>query len=203
MHCTVFTSPRIGWQSLIYRPPLLLDDGRVLLYLHGAGGFGTGIDGLFDYPDLPSLLRDGLSLTSTVAIPSCPTSGRWQSVQLAAFLDDLEASPGGLSVAYDVLGFSRGGTGAIEFAAAYPHRVRSLAVLAAQVPQRLTASGGTFPALLVHGNSDDKVSVDDAKSLLVALVASGHSCELMLIDAGHYLVDAAVLERVRHWQQRQ
>jgi poly(3-hydroxybutyrate) depolymerase len=201
MQCTVFTSPTIGWQSLIYRPPSLLDDGRVLLYLHGAGGFGTGIEGLLDYPDLPSLLREGLSLTSTVAIPSCPTSGHWQSGQLAAFLDDLEVQLGGLPASYDVLGFSRGGTGAMEFAAAYPHRVRSLATLAARVPHRLTASGGTFPALVVHGKSDDKVPVHDAHTLVAALVASGHPCELMLVDAGHYLVDAAVVQRVVQWQQ--
>ena len=203
MHCTVFTSPTTRWQSLIYQPAPLVDDDRVLLYLHGAGGFGTGIDGLFEFPDLPTMLRDGLSLASTVAIPSCPTSGRWQSVTLAAFLDDLERHLDRASVTYDVLGFSRGGTGGVEFAIAYPQRVRTLVTLAARVPQRLTASGGTFPVLLVHGKADDKVPASDAQTLHAAFAASGHPCELMWIEAGHYLIDAALVQRVVQWQQRQ
>jgi predicted esterase len=187
---------------LLYQPAPLLDNGRVLLYLHGAGGFGSGIEGLFEHPDLPSLLRDGLALNFAVLIPSCPTSGHWQATAIASFLDDFELAHGREGLTYDLLGFSRGGTGAIELTAAFPQRIRTLATLAARAPARLVASGGTFPVLLVHGRSDDKVGLENAATLYGAFTATGHPCERILTDSGHYLIDAQLLERVFAWQRQ-
>ncbi len=202
MQCTVFTSAAVGWQSLVYQPAPSLDDGRVIVYLHGASGFGTGIDGLFEYRDLPSLLRDGMSLTSSVVIPSSPFSGHWQALMLNAYLDDFEQQFALQRVRYDMLGYSRGGTGAIEFATASPQRVRTLATLAARAPARFVACGGSFPVLLVHGGADTRVPPDQATVLLAGFAAAGHPCDLISTQDDHYLVAAPLLERVFAWQQR-
>jgi fermentation-respiration switch protein FrsA (DUF1100 family) len=202
MQCSIFTSVAVQWQSLVYQPPPLIDDGRVILYLHGESGFGTGIEGLFEHPDLPSLLRDGLALPASVVIPSCPVSGYWQPLTLNTFLDEFELQFARSRSRYDVLGYSRGGTGAIEFAAAYPHRVRTLATLAARVPARFVASGGSFPVLLVHGSADTRVTTAQTTTLLAGFTAAGHPCEVLTTSDDHYLVAAPLLQRVFAWQQR-
>jgi hypothetical protein len=76
MHQETFTSSLTDMQALVWSPPSNEDDDRVILYLHGAGGFGTGMAGLYEFPDFPSLLRDGMQLSCRVVIPSCHIGGR-------------------------------------------------------------------------------------------------------------------------------
>jgi pimeloyl-ACP methyl ester carboxylesterase len=202
MHCVVFASSSAQWQSLLYTPAPLADDGRVLLYLHGVGGFGTGIEGLFEYLDLPSLLRDGMSLSSRVLIPSCSTSGRWHAATIAAFLDDFEADAGEPGIRYDVLGYSRGGTGAYQFAHLYPDRLRTLAAMAARVPEPYMASAGRCPVCIVHGENDEWVPPANARRMHEAFKRSERHCDLMITDDDHYLLSAALLQRVFRWQRQ-
>src|SRR5688500_5657445 len=110
--------------ALMWCPDPKRHDDRIVLYLHGAGGFGTGIRGLFEYPDLPGLLRDGLEVRCRVVVPSCHIGEQWQPSIIASFLDDLEAAYGKPRNGYDLLGYSRGGRGAYQFAAANPDRIR-------------------------------------------------------------------------------
>jgi hypothetical protein len=104
-----FDSLSSGMKALVYSPAANFGNKRVVVYLHGSGGFGTGLAGLFQFPDLPSLLRDGMSLTSTVLVPSCHEGEYWRPEIISAFLDDFEHSNGVGGVRYDVVGYSRGG----------------------------------------------------------------------------------------------
>jgi poly(3-hydroxybutyrate) depolymerase len=149
-----FTSGATGMESLIYSPAAHEDDCRVILYLHGSGGFGTGIEGLYEYPDFPSLLRDGMQLTSTVLIPSCHAGEHWQALMISDFLDDFEKAHGRSSIRYDVLGYSRGGIGAFNFAAVYPKRVRSIAVVSTRPVLDMAPRIAGIPILICHGLSD-------------------------------------------------
>ena len=127
-----FDSPPSGMKALIYAPVPLAGGSRVILYLHGSGGFGTGLAGLFLFPDLPTLLRDGMAIPCTVIIPSCHLGEHWQPWVISAFLDDFERSSGLTRVKYDVIGYSRGGTGAFNFAASAPERIRTVVAISAR-----------------------------------------------------------------------
>ena len=182
-----FDSPASGMKALVYSPAAHLDDNRVLLYLHGSGGFGTGLQGLYRYPDLPSLLRDGMTLTSTVIIPSCHEGEHWQPGIISAFLNDFESYNGITAMKYDVVGYSRGGTGAFYFAASAPERVRTIVAISAQSAPDVISKISEIPTLLCHGTRDARVTADESQRMHECLSAAGGSCELILIDGDHFI----------------
>ena len=187
MRCDTFTSRTSGMRGLIYSPSNEDNGGRTLLYLHGRGGFGTGVPGLFEYPDLPRLLREGLQLTSRVVVPSCDVADRWEPSLVNAFLDDLEdAYP--CDGKHDVVGYSRGGSGAYRFAAAFPARVRTLAIISASAIPEIVADIAALPTLICHGIHDPYKPVADARAMHDALRAAGCNCTLELIDGDHFIV---------------
>jgi pimeloyl-ACP methyl ester carboxylesterase len=197
-----FDSLSSGMKALVYSPPANFGNKRVVVYLHGSGGFGTGLAGLFQFPDLPSLLRDGMSLTSTVLIPSCHEGEYWRPEIISAFLDDFEHSNGIGGVKYDVVGYSRGGTGALYFAASAPERVRTIVAISARSAYDIIPKITTIPTLLVHGTTDTRVSADESRRMHQGLCAAGGKCELMLIDGDHFIVaDALTNGSIFDWQR--
>jgi predicted esterase len=182
-----FKSPASGMKALVYSPAANFDDGRILLYLHGSGGFGTGLAGLYNFSDLPGLLRDGMTLTSTVIIPSCHVGDHWQPEILSAFLDDFERSQGLASIEYDVMGYSRGGTGAYYFAASAPKRVRTIVAISARSAPDVISKIAAIPILLYHGTKDLRVAADESRDMHQSLLAAGGASKLMLIDGDHFI----------------
>jgi predicted esterase len=202
MLSTEFDSLSSGMKALVYSPAANFGNNRVVVYLHGSGGFGTGLAGLFQFPDLPSLLRDGMSLTSTVLIPSCHEGEYWRPEIISAFLDDFEHSNGIGGVRYDVVGYSRGGTGALYFAASAPERVRTIVAISARSAYDIIPKITAIPTLFVHGTTDTRVSADESRQMHQDLCAAGGKCELMLIDGDHFVVaDALTNESIFNWQR--
>jgi len=197
-----FDSPTSGMKALVYTPAAATDSNRVILYLHGSGGFGTGLAGLYEYPDLPSLLRDGMPVSCAVLIPSCHLGEHWQPSVLSAFLDDFERSYGLTEIQYDVIGYSRGGTGAFKFAAGAPNRIRTLVAISAQSALDLVDEIAVVPTLLCHGTMDTRVAAEESRVMHQKLCAAGGTCELMLIEGDHFIV-AEVLsnDSVFAWQR--
>jgi predicted esterase len=197
-----FDSLSSGMKALVYSPAANFGNKRVVVYLHGSGGFGTGLAGLFQFPDLPSLLRDGMSLTSTVLIPSCHEGEYWRPEIISAFLDDFEHSNGISGVRYDVVGYSRGGTGALHFAASAPERVRTIVAISTRSACDIIPKITAIPTLLVHGTTDTRVSADESRRMHQGLCAAGGKCELMLIAGDHFIVaDALTNESIFDWQR--
>jgi predicted esterase len=204
MFAAEFESPSSGMNALVYSPAALAvaDSKRVILYLHGLGGFGTGLAGLYQFPDLPSLLRDGMPVSCAVIIPSCPVGEHWRPRVISTFLDDFERSYGLSEVKYDVIGYSRGGTGAFSFAANAPERIRTLVAISArsalEVVDRITG----VPTLLCHGTMDTRVAAEESRLMHQQLCAAGGACELMLVEGDHFIV-AEVLsnDSVFAWQR--
>jgi hypothetical protein len=186
MECKTVTSRTSGMEGLLYSPPRDQDDGRTLLYLHGRGGFGTGIPGLFEYPDLPSLLRGGMDLPCRVLIPSCHVGEHWVPALIADFLDDVDGTS--RSSGYDVVGYSRGGRGAYQFAAAHTQRVRTLAVIATRARPEVVPQITALPTLICHGIHDPYRPLSDARSMHELLLVAGSRCTLELIEGDHFII---------------
>lgn len=188
MRQSVFTSSTSAMEALVWVPSSGPTPTRTLLYLHGAGGFGSGLAGLFEHPDLPSLLRDGLEIDARVVIPSCHLGTQWELAVLCRFLEDLEAAHGRPSQGYDVVGYSRGGRGALAFAAAHPERVRSVASIAGPEVTELLARLTHRPLLFCHGLSDPKTPAAQVRRMHEAVLAQGGNSHLMLVEGDHFIV---------------
>jgi poly(3-hydroxybutyrate) depolymerase len=198
-----FVSSTSGMKALVYSPRTLDDDHRFVLYLHGSGGFGTGLPGLFQYADLPSLLRDGMELASTAIIPSCHTNTYWQPNDISDFLDDFERDRGITRIKYDVVGYSRGGSGAFHFAASAPKRVRTIAAISARAALEVVTQIAGIPTLLCHGIMDARVPADESRRMHRSLCVAGGLCELSLNEGDHF-ISARVLSdnSIFDWQKR-
>jgi predicted esterase len=197
-----FDAPTSGMKALIYAPAALAEGNRVVLYLHGSGGFGTGLAGLLQFPDLPNLLRDGMAISCTVIIPSCHLGEQWQPSVISAFLDDFERSFGLTKVKYDVIGYSRGGTGAFNFAAAAPERIRTLVAISARSALDVVDRIARVPTLLCHGTMDTRVGAEESRLMCQRLRAAGGTCELMLVEGDHFIVTEVLAnDSVFAWQR--
>jgi predicted esterase len=190
----IFTSNSTKMQSLIYFPSAQQNDGRFILYLHGSGGFGTGLAGLYTYSDFPSLLRDGMELTSTILIPSCHTGDSWNPSDVSIFLDDFENAHGLTDIRYDIIGYSRGGRGAYTFAANYPNHVRSIAAVSSRSALNTIEGIAEKPVLICHGTNDERIPVSEAQLMYDKLIQVNCKCALMLVEGDHYIIEKVLLE---------
>jgi len=197
-----FTSDSTGMWALVWSSASQHEDGRTLVYLHGAGGFGTGMAGLFEYPDLPSLLREGMDLRCRVAIPSCQVDVEWKPSLVSSFLDDLDVAYGKPARGYDLVGYSRGGRGAYQFAATEPTRIRTLTAISARDMPQLVEDLCRVPVLICHGLDDQVTPVARIERMYDDLVAAGCNCKLVLVEGDHFII-ADVLEQgvVFDWQR--
>lgn len=197
-----FMSVSTEMQAVIYAPDTDVDDGRVILYLHGSGGFGSGIEGLYEFREMPSLLKGGLQLTSTVLIPSCHIGESWQPLTLSRFLDDFERGSSRPNLQYDLLGYSRGGLGAFSFAAAYPARARSIAVVSTRPALTLVSRIAGIPVLICHGVHDQRTPASEAHLMHEELRAAGCKCRIMLVEGDHFIIgDVLSGGAVFEWQR--
>jgi len=158
--------------------------------------------GLFEYPDLPSLLRDGMELDCRVVIPSCHTGDEWQPAMISDFLTDFESTYGKPSRGYDLLGYSRGGRGVYLFAVFEPARVRTLAAISARDMPELIHQIRRFPVFIVHGDKDQRTPVERIQGMYESLRAVGCNCKLTIIDGDHFII-AKVLQdgSIFNWQK--
>jgi predicted esterase len=196
-----FTSTSTNMWALVWSPALQ-SDVRTILYLHGAGAFGTGMTGLFEYPDLPSLLRDGMEVGCRVVIPSCHIGEEWQPSDIASFLDDLEQEYGKPQHGYDLLGYSRGGRGAYQFAAAEPHRIRTLAVVSTRDMPEVVPQIYALPVFICHGLKDQRIPVAKAERMYETLRTAGCNCKLSLVEGDHFIIAKVLSDgHIFQWQQ--
>jgi predicted esterase len=204
MNQETFTSTSTGIRALVWSPAQQKDNGRVILYLHGSGAFGTGMPGLFEYPDMPSLLRDGMEISACVVIPRCHIGQEWQPQIISSFLDDIDRAYGKPQHGYDLLGYSRGGHGAYQFAAAEPGRIRTLAVVATRAMPELAPKIAKLPVFICHGKEDQRTPADNVLRMHEALLAAGCNSTLALVEGDHFIIASVLIGgRIFRWQQEQ
>jgi predicted esterase len=202
MHQETFTSSSTGIQALVWSPPSHEDDGRVILYLHGSGGFGTGIAGLYEFQDFPSLLRDGMQLSCRVVIPSCHIGEHWEPSMISSLLDDFERVCEKPKYGYDVVGYSRGGSGAYYFAATVPERIRTIAVISTRQMPEVVPQISALPVSITHGIDDPRTPASQAQLMYDALSAAGCKCQLSLVEGDHFIIAKVIADgHIFRWQR--
>lgn len=177
---------RMGY--LLYLPP---DYDRsadskwpLVLFLHGAGESGTNIE-LVKKHGPPKLVAAGKDFPFILVSPQCNNSA-WHPHQLAALLDDIEAS---YRVDLDrvyVTGLSMGGFGTWSLAAEYPKRFAAIAPICGGGPIWAGDRLKDMPIWAFHGALDDIVVPDRTHEMVHAVQAAGGNAKVTIYpDADH------------------
>lgn len=131
----------------------------IYVYLHGSGGFGTDYKGQFEYPDFPSLLRDGeMNLEQPFVVACCMHGEYWSASQLASYFTYLKERFGADGI--DVIGYSRGGAGVYDLLQAGVS-VNSAVVINSRLPEALMLSD--TPVHIIHATDDQFTPLGNVK----------------------------------------
>jgi predicted esterase len=158
--------------------------------------------GLYEFQDFPSLLRDGMQLSSRVIIPSCHIGERWEPSIISSLLNDFERVRETPKHGYDVVGYSRGGSGAYQFAATAPERIRTIAVVSTpQMPEAVLRISA-FPVSITHGINDLRIPPSQAQLMHDALSVAGCNCKLSLVEGDHFIIAKVIADgHIFQWQK--
>jgi predicted peptidase len=166
----------------------------VLLFLHGSGRRGGGIENAaMEGP--PYFLAGGKQLPIIVISPHCREGETWDSEQLLALLDYVQ---GNFSVDIDrvyVGGNSMGGYGTWALACYAPER------FAAAIPVSGHGDVGQadrlvqLPIWAFHGSEDKVVAYEQSKAMVDAVNAHGGKAELTTYERQGHGIEKKVFSR--------
>ncbi|MFD2177829.1 alpha/beta hydrolase [Veronia pacifica] len=125
------------------------------VYLHGAGGFGSGYEGQYAFPDFASLLRDEeIELEQPFIVACCMQGEYWDVNRLIPYLEYLSLQFNGADI--DIMGYSRGGVGVYELLAA-GGRFQSATIINSR-----PTSPFSFPHIpihIIHATDDQRTPI--------------------------------------------
>jgi phospholipase/carboxylesterase len=109
---------------------------------------------------------------------------------LIGFVDEWSASTGLDAAQFTVAGFSQGAALTYTLALLYPERIRTFAALSGFLPDGSEARLEVRPlerkrVFVAHGQADDMVPVERARSAVALLEASGVDVDYCESDSGH------------------
>ena len=174
-----------------------------IVYLHGSGEFGNGIEGLFKYPGLPSLLEKGLELEFDVIIPCGPKEGQWTVDWLDRFLCSVESGFRQNTYKYHMVGYSRGCGGVYKYSMKNPEKVASIVCLAGKSASDSVEHLLTIPVLLIHGINDDNIPVTESRLMHQWLIKAGATVKFIEESGNHYIAEQVFSRKdMFNWQKR-
>ena len=157
----------------------------LLLFLHGAGERGRGLD-LVKKHGPPRLVAEGHDLPFILVSPQCPKRQSWSTDVLAALLDDVIARYRVDERRVYLSGLSMGGYGTWSLACARPERFAAIAPICGGGNRLLAHKLKDVPVWAFHGAADDVVPLAESQKMVKALDACGGSVKLTVYPhAGH------------------
>ncbi|UXI00114.1 hypothetical protein [Photobacterium sp. TY1-4] len=152
-----------GIQSILYGAEKTTD--RVYVYLHGAGEFGQGAEGQYQYPGFATLLRDGnLSLKQPLIIACCMAGTHWLPDALKPYLDEVSAHFGHAQI--DLIGYSRGGEGIYALLSHLRNpALRTATIINSAIPP-MVLPHPTVPLHVIHASQDQFTSLANVKDFV-------------------------------------
>lgn len=157
----------------------------LMLFLHGAGERGSNLD-LVKLHGPPKLIAAGKEFPFIVVSPQCPEGKWWDSVELAALLDEITEK---YKVDRDriyVTGLSMGGFGTWSLAAYQPNRFAAIVPICGGGEPFLTMLFPHVPAWVFHGAKDPVVPLERSEKMVEAMKKFGGKVKFTVYpDARH------------------
>lgn len=161
-----------GYRYLVYLPRDYEagKDWSLLLYLHGSGGRGLGLD-VDKLGGPPQLVQSGRHFPMIIASPQCPEGADWDSARLVALLDHLEERFHPAKIM--ATGYSMGGSGTWRLAQHAPERLAAIAPICGCGDPREASRLKNVPIWCFHGEQDGIVPIHCSQDMVDAVRAAG------------------------------
>lgn len=157
----------------------------VLLFLHGAGERGSDLN-LVKKHGPPKLIEAGQEFPFIVVSPQCPGGRWWESFELAALLDEIEANYKVDKDRIYVTGLSMGGYGTWALTAYQPKRFAAIAPICGGGEPFMTRLYSHVPTWVFHGDEDNVVPLARSESMVEALKSAGGNVKFTVYEGvGH------------------
>ena len=163
----------------------------MLIFLHGVGQCGDDPNDLADWGPMP-VLRKRQDNPFIAVAPRCPYRDWWRVDRLNDLIDELVASYRVDPSRIYLTGLSMGGSGAWDYAAAFPQRLAAVVPICAAGDYDDLAQLKQVPIWAFLGVKDPSVDANRAKAAFVALKSLGGDAKLTAYeDGGHDVWDRA------------
>ena len=171
-----------GIESLVFGK--IEPSARIFVYLHGAGEFGKGCEGQYQYPGFARLLRDDEILLNQPFVIACCLKGEyWSPEDLKSYLSELTKYFGKSEI--DLIGYSRGGLGVYEYLH-YGGQVKTATVINSRVPNNWSMCHD-IPMHIIHAVEDQNTSIDSVLKFTESLKSR---FSMTVFDGDHFSIEA-------------
>ncbi len=161
------------------------DSWPLVLFLHGAGERGDDLE-LVKKHGPPKLIDEGKDFPFIVVSPQCPKDFWWESIELAALLDQVIKTHKVDEDRIYVTGLSMGGFGTWRLAAFAPNRFAAIAPICGGGEKYWTKQFAHLPVWAFHGAKDTGVPPERSQLMVDELKKNGGSPKLTIYpEAGH------------------
>ena len=165
----------------------------LLLFLHGGGEAGGGLDDLAKNGP-PKMLIDGTQFPFLVLVPQNPHKKMWWNTHAVIELLDKVVTESKVDESRIYLsGLSRGGGAAWELVTQYPKKFAALAVVCGMTPLPYAHwVDKKLPIWVFHGAKDEIIPVSESDEMVKTLKDSGYTVKYTRYDnLGHNVWDKA------------
>ncbi len=170
----------------------------LIVFLHGRGESGNDLTLVKKY-GLPYWIDREKNFPFIVLSPQCPNETRWTDhTQDVLSLITMIQQRYTVNKIY-LNGFSMGGQGAWQLAAAYPHLFSALVVICGRTPPQENFLAQmirlkNLPTWVFHGANDQQVPLEHSQKMVAALQAAGGNVTFTIFpDADHFCWDRVYL----------
>ncbi len=157
----------------------------LVLFLHGAGERGDDIEKVKIH-GLPKLIEAGKEFPFMVVSPQCPLDVRWETKDLIALLDYIEANYKVDKDRIYVTGLSMGGNGTWRLVSEIPDRIAAAIPICGWGDPFAVCNMKNVAVWAFHGAKDNVVPIAGTEELVNRLKACGGEVEYKVYpDAWH------------------
>ena len=158
----------------------------LLVYLHGSGQRGSDLELLRDEQGPPGLIERGRDLPMIVVSPQCPADRRWSPTEVLELVDHVVDTLSVDEARIYLTGYSMGGYGTWEVAAAAPGLFAAIAPVAGAGDPAAATRLVDVPVWAFHGAKDDVIPLRHSQEMVDAVRATGGSARLTVYpEQGH------------------
>lgn len=181
-------------QYYLYIPEHPTEQMPLIVYLHGASGKGENLNLLTSAEDLPQFLQSGDmgDVRAYILMPQLPSSQKgWSTISssLYALIQETVSEFSIDETHISLAGFSMGGAGVWEIAAAYPElffRIAPLAGSARGVLQQVPVLK-EIPVWAFVGSADTVIKPNSSQEMIYTLKKEGGEAEITVFEGAEHI----------------